>query len=115
MTEWHLEGEVLLELAGNTLWLRGEGEEVVLQSDAIPEVLREMGFRKTSARIGVRRLAEYLYQAGLTLRVEAPNSLIAVLGRGARGGLFGRMLGIHHGQFKLNKDSLKVLVAQARN
>ncbi len=115
MTEWHLEGEILLEVEGNSLSLRGEGKEVVLRADAIPQVLRGMGFGQTTARTGLSRLAEYLYQLGLTLRVETPNRLIAVLGRGARGGLFSHLLGIPHAEFKLNRDSLKVLVAQTRN
>ncbi len=115
MTNWNLEGEVLLELEGNTLLLRGEGKRVILTSDALPEVLRELRYKQNSARLRLKKLAESLHQVGLTLRIGTSTKLVAILGSEAKVGLFSRLLGIPHAEVKLNGVSLKILKSQAWN
>ncbi len=104
-----VEGALDLRVDGVDVHVEARGNYLRLDVDRPRAFLRAMAVPRAGRLRRLRRLARFLFDQGLTLRVVSRNRQIVVLGRAAPAGIATRLLGVPHMALGKGADLLRVL------
>lgn len=113
----HLVANLNLEIDGQTVQIRGDGQDVTVAGAGAPELSRQLGLAASAVGGGLRtrrrragQLANAAERSGFRITVLGNDGPLVAIGRDVNTRVMGRMVGSRHIRVRLNRESVQALV-----